>query len=83
MDKTGNDFYEEDWNTYNYTQIVRDFTADSKPLKADISKLEAGGATSADYGMELAASQLGKVSRDSNKVVVFFTDGEPTYGSEF
>ena len=83
VDKTGNDFYEEDWNTYNYTQIVRDFTADSKPLKADISKLEAGGATSADYGMELAASQLGKVSRDSNKVVVFFTDGEPTYGSEF
>lgn len=80
-DKTGNHFYNR--NEFNYTQIVRNFTADSKTLKDDVSKLRAGGATSADYGMELAAGQLGKVSRDSNKVVVFFTDGEPNHGSGF
>ena len=56
-DKTGNDFYKEGWDRYNYTQIVRDFTAESSTLKKDVSELKAGGATSADYGMELAASQ--------------------------
>ena len=82
-DSVGNDFYKEGKNNYNNTQVVRSFTADATQLKSDVESLSPAGATSADYGMELAASQLGNVTRDSNKVVVLFTDGEPTYEREF
>lgn len=84
-DSVGNDSYwDDDWGDYyNNTQVVRPFTADATQLRSDVDSLSPAGATSADYGMQLAASQLGKVERDSNKVVVLFTDGEPTHGSEF
>ena len=84
-DSVGNDYYKDDYweDYYNNTQVVRSFTANANDLKSAVDSLKPAGATSADYGMQLAASQLGKVERDSNKVVVLFTDGEPTYGSEF
>ena len=82
----GND---RDWNGYNYTQTIAGMTTvtdDSlSSLTGAVDALTPGGATAADKGLDMAQSILNSNSTDSsrNKVVVFFTDGEPTYGSSF
>lgn len=96
-DKVGNDTYNEtQWvgfpipvpvtNTYNYSQIVTDLT-DAKDgqstLKSAVNALKAAGATRADFGMKHAQTVLKDARSDATKVVVMFTDGEPTSGSEF
>lgn len=86
----GNDMYDV-WptNTYNYSQIVKGLT-DAKDgqstLKSAVNALSAGGVTRADYGMQHAQSILSNRSadrKDATKVVVMFTDGEPTNGNQF
>lgn len=93
-DEVGNKTYEEtQWvgiiprpvtNTYNYSQIVKGLT-DAKSgqteLKEAVNALRAAGATRADYGMQRAQSILSNRPadrKDATKVVVMFTDGEPT-----
>ena len=80
---------------YNYTQVVSDFSTDSEFLQSDIRGLDAGGATSADYGLTLAQRVLTGgtygpsgdrgtyvgARDDAQKVVIFFTDGEPNHSS--
>lgn len=51
-------------------------------LKAAVNGLNAYGATRADLGMEEAAYILNN-GINSKKVVVMFTDGEPTSGNKF
>lgn len=87
-DKTnavGNDTY-WDWGTYNYSQIVKNLT-DAKDgqstLKNAVNDLRAAGATQADYGMQHAQTVLKSARSDATKVVVMFTDGEPTSGNQF
>ena len=82
-DKVGNDTYREGRNTYNYSQIVRNLTdvdtQGKSDLKTEVNKLTPGGATQADYGMQLAQSVLpSNEDSNSDKVVVMFTDGTPT-----
>ena len=49
-----------------------------------VTDLTAGGATASNFGMFKAVKLLDTVSeRESNKVVVLFTDGEPTYSNSF
>ncbi len=87
----GNDTYPAGPYTYNYTQVVRGFTttatdANVNSLKNSVDALQAGGATAADYGLNLARLLLKSIqdSRpNSTKTVVFFTDGSPTYGTDF
>lgn len=81
----GDNMYREGWNRYNYSQIVSDFTTDMSGLKTSVSRLRAAGATSADYGMSLAQSQLNSNSARSGaqKYVIFFTDGEPNHSNGF
>lgn len=81
----------------NYTQVVSDFTDDAESLTNDVNGLSAGGATAADAGLELASNVLegGQHGRGDNratyqgarenaqKVVIFFTDGEPNHSSGF
>ena len=74
---------------YNYSQIVKGLT-DAKSgqteLKDAVNALRAGGVTQADFGMQHAQSILSNRPADrmdASKVVVMFTDGEPTSGSEF
>lgn len=74
---------------YNYSQIVKGLT-DAKDgqstLKSAVNALSAGGVTRADFGMEHAQSILSNRPADrmdASKVVVMFTDGEPTSGSSF
>lgn len=84
INTVGNDTY--GWYEYNYSQIVKKLT-DAKSgqteLKDAVNALSAGGATAADYGMEHAQSILNDVKRESSKVVVMFTDGEPNHENGF
>lgn len=80
----GNATYKKDGYTYNYTQIVKDLTSVKdgvKDLKSAVDSLNPAGSTRADYGMEKAISVFGKadnVPTDRQRVVIMFTDGEPT-----
>ena len=84
------------WYNYNYTQVVSDFSSDADGLKSDINGLNAAGGTAADYGLTMAqyvldGGQYGDwgsdtyqgARDDAQKVVIFFTDGEPNHGSGF
>lgn len=89
-DNIGNDTYREltiqGWQTYNYSQIVTGLTsveAGAENLKNQVSALIAGGATRADYGMEYAETVLESARKDSEKVVIMFTDGNPTSRSKY
>lgn len=84
--KVGNKTYYEDGYEYNYSQIVMnlmDASDKQKDLMDAVNNLKAGGATSADYGMEHAQTVLEKARKDASKVVVMFTDGEPNHGNGF
>ena len=89
----GNNTYVENGHTYNVTQVVKNFAPtatedDVRSLKLTVEGLSAAGATAADYGMTLAQMLFAELEdedpdRESNKTVVFFTDGSPTYSSQF
>lgn len=85
-DEVGDDTYTYYRYTYNYSQIVKGLTDakdNQKALKDAVNELKAGGATSADYGMEHAQTVLEKAGKDASKVVVMFTDGEPNHNNGF
>ena len=92
-DKVGNDTYwEGDYffgsQEYNYSQIVQNLTdvrnGGASGLKTKVNSLSAAGATAADYGMQLANTEISKsTSTDRNRVVIMFTDGEPNHHSGF
>lgn len=74
----------------NCSEVVQGFTptasdSDVTSLKTAVNSLIAAGATAADYGLNLARLLLtgSDVNPKSNKVVVFFTDGSPTYYNSF
>ena len=41
-------------STYNYTQVMSDFSTNATGLKDDIDSINAGGATASDYGLTMA-----------------------------
>lgn len=81
----------------NYTQIVSGYkactSADKEKLKGKVNALKPAGATSADNAMKLAEQLVSPKTPSSNddlnprenakKIVIFFTDGEPTSGNQF
>lgn len=73
----------------NYTEIVTGLTSvlngGGASLKTTVNGLNAGGATAANGGMQLAQNIINRIpsDRESNKVVVMFTDGSPTYTNGF
>lgn len=75
--------------SYNYTEVVTGLTSvlngGAASLKTTVNGLQAGGGTAANGGMRLARNIMDRIpaDRESNKVVVMFTDGEPTYGNTF
>ncbi len=84
----GNDTYRSGGYTYNYSQVMKTMTTvDSEgatSLKSTVSSIKPAGSTRADYGLELASSQLASNGRaGATKVVVFFTDGAPTSTNGF
>lgn len=92
-DHVGNDYYNDGWNRYNYTQVMRDFTEvkndNVNEVKGTINSISPAGATSADYGLELAndvfngTGDLAGARENAKKAVIFFTDGEPNHGNGF
>lgn len=75
-------------SNYNYTEVVvnrRDPRTDSDEIHDRVNALVASGATAADYGMKKAQYVLAQIpaNAERSKVVVMFTDGEPTYVNGF
>lgn len=84
----GNDTYRSGGYTYNYSQVMKNMTpvdsAGATSLKNTVNLIKPAGSTRADYGLELASSQLASNGRPgATKVVVFFTDGAPTSTNGF
>ena len=52
-------------------------------LRNTVDDLKASGATRVDLGMEDASNQLNSSRQNAMKVVIVFTDGDPTSGSSF
>lgn len=86
--KIGNDFY----NEYNYTQIVKGYetytSTNISELQTLVSALKPAGATRADYAMDHAKTLVEQSKDDANRknakrIVIFFTDGEPTSSNQF
>ena len=79
------------YKRYNCTEVLKGFTLTGNEqnvtsLKSAVTSLIEAGSTAADYGMNLARlliNDLGEDRANSNKVVVFFTDGAPTHASNF
>ena len=76
-------------NNYNYTEVLAAFTdvstaAGVSSLTQAVTSINEGGATAADFGLYKATYLLEQVkNRESTKVVVLFTDGEPNHSSGF
>lgn len=77
-------------NNYNYTEVLinrRDPKEEATYIKNKVNALQSGGATASDFGMNKARYLLASIPADEfedrSKVVVMFTDGEPTYGNSF
>lgn len=84
IDKIGNDMYEDGGFTYNNSQVISPLTADTGTLTAAVDALTAAGATQADYGLQLAQTQLAASQRaDAKKFVIFYSDGSPTSSDGF
>ena len=62
---------------------LTDATTGKTTLKNAVEGLSANGATRADSGMSSAQTVLKDARDDASKVVVMFTDGEPTSRDEF
>ncbi len=82
------------YGNFNYTEVVvkrRAPKTQAQSIKDAVNGLEAGGATAADRGMSKARYVLKSILDEDgeeefnnrSKVVVMFTDGEPTYVSNF
>ena len=52
-------------------------------LRTTVDGLSAGGATRVDLGMDEANDQLSSARQGATKIVIVFTDGDPTSGSSF
>lgn len=89
-DHVGNNY---NYSGYNYTQVMRDFTEvksnNVNEVQGTINSIDPAGATSADYGLELAndvfngTGDLAGARENAKKAVIFFTDGEPNHQSGF
>lgn len=89
-DKEGNGIYwDYYWKQYcNYSQIVTNLTSNLNGLNGltnTVKSLTAAGATRADYGFQKARDALKNENARTyaKKVIIFFTDGQPTSSSGF
>lgn len=86
-DAVGNDTYRSGGYTHNYSQIVKELTvcenSGATALTTAVNAIKPNGSTQADYGLQQAQKALESARPDAKKIVIFFTDGTPTSGSEF
>ncbi len=62
------------------SRIVSQLTADADGLRDTVNSLTANGSTQADTGITLANEVLRSSRANAQKVVIFFTDGQPSSG---
>lgn len=92
----GNDKYYPDGYAHNGVQYdssgytaatqsaLQSVTSDKENIDTAIDSLTAHGATRSDLGMQMAQDILSaREDKSRDAIVVFFTDGEPTSGSDF
>ena len=81
-DSVGNDFTSQG---YNNTQIVSHLTGNLQSINTSVQSFIAEGATRADYAMKHVKTVLNNelARENAKKIVIFFTDGQPTSGSSF
>lgn len=83
-ERTGDDMYSEYGYNCNYSQTVHSLTWNELQQERDaVNALQAAGATRADYGLQLAATQLNSGRPGAQKLTIFYSDGSPTSYSEF
>lgn len=90
INRVGNDTYQSrygnKWQTYNYSQKMAELTdcdaAGASALKSQVDAIKPNGCTRTDYGLELVEG-ISSGRSDAQKIVVLFTDGSPTSGSDF
>ena len=84
---TGNDTYRRDGYRWNYSQIVKEMTVMDQDtavsFKGAVNTLEPNGGTRVDNGMKRAVAALQDSPKDHNKVIILFSDGEPTKVSDY
>lgn len=76
----GNTTYDGSGGETNYSQIVMNLTkveGNVTTLKNAVNGFQSMGGTQAGYGMNHANTVLASADATHNKVVVFFTDGDP------
>lgn len=76
----GDNTYPTTAGTTNYSQIVMNLTnveGNVETMKAAVNGFQSMGGTQAGYGMAHANTVLANADPTHNKVVVFFTDGDP------
>lgn len=92
LNEVGNKTYKDGQYTYNYTQIMSDFSTVTNNNKAkledDANSINPAGATRSDYAMELALEQIKQSKNDESRkyakrIVFFVTDGQPTDRNSF
>lgn len=81
--EVGNDTYSDGYsNKWNYSQIVKNLTlvnSGAEELKAAVNGLKPNGGTRTDNGLKKANEVFkGGAVEERNRIVVLFTDGEPT-----
>ena len=95
IESNNTNFSSQNW--YNATEIVRGFTSvtsGEEDLRNAVAGLVPGGATAADFGVYKARALMRTLFNNptsdnptpkevTNKLIVFFTDGEPNHGSGF
>ncbi|MFB2022603.1 S-layer homology domain-containing protein [Pseudoflavonifractor sp. P01025] len=73
--------------TFNdMTSLICELTpvsTDAQALKAAVKGLSASGATGTDEGMKKAENVLKNAQKDSERIVILFTDGVPTRFSDY
>ncbi|MCR4998964.1 MAG: VWA domain-containing protein [Lachnospiraceae bacterium] len=62
---------------------LQPITSDPKDAKDSLDKIVAVGGTSPDIAMEEAVSQFNAAGDNNKKIVILFTDGEPTGNIKF
>ena len=84
---TGDDSYYSGGYEYNYSQIVKqltDVSTGSDDLISSVNNLHEAGGTRVDYGLSRAkAAFSGSSSKGRNRIVVVFSDGEPSQVSDY
>lgn len=65
------------------TKVLSNLSTDFSSLSTQVNGLSANGTTRADLGLEQAQIVLNGARSNAKKVVIFFTDGQPTSSGSF